>query len=182
MKKILGYFKDLYSEKEPVSTRFLATMLFIGIVLASLILLSGLRVVPSNSMNPTIESGDMIFNNKIPQLIVYDKVQYERNEIVSFCIESKKFLFYCNGESYVKRVVGLPNEKVQMIDGDLYINDEYIDLGIEIIKDNLTTEPLTLKDNEYYMLGDNRLDSVDSRVLGGIHVTNILGRSRPLWF
>lgn len=177
MLKLISYIKEIYSEKEPLNIQILLTSFFIFIVLLAFIALTSIRVVPTASMHPAIEPGDVIFNNKIPQLIVYDKITYDRNDIVSFCIDSKKFLLYCDGDTYIKRIVGIPHEKVQLIDGKLYINDELTDLNIDFIEDELTTEPITLKEGEYYVLGDNRSDSIDSRVLGGIHVTKILGKS-----
>lgn len=175
--KIFNYFKEVFSEKESLSMRVALTGILIAFLLAVFVLLTSIKVVPSASMHPEIEPGDVIFNFKFEQLIFYDKVTYERNDVVSFCLESKKFLFYCDGDTYIKRIVGLPHETIQLIDGQLYVNDELIDLGIDFVKDDLTTNPVTLKEGEYYMLGDNRVDSVDSRVLGGIYVTKILGKS-----
>ena len=65
----------------------------------------------------------------------------------------------------VKRVIGLPNEKIEYKDNKLYVNGEYVEENF--IKDTLTEDlQINLGDNEYYCLGDNRQFSVDSRVHG----------------
>ena len=69
-------------------------------------------------------------------------------------------------EYYIKRVIGLPGETVQIIDGYVYINGEKLDenYGAEVMNDaGRAAEPITLGDDEYFVLGDNRNRSDDSR-------------------
>lgn len=79
----------------------------------------------------------------------------------------------------VKRVIGLPNETIRYQDGVLYINDVVVEEKFILDEIKLKTdkiEEVTLKDNEYYVLGDNRAISKDSRDFGPIEKDDILGR------
>ncbi len=69
---------------------------------------------------------------------------------------------------WIKRVVGLPNEKLEYRQGVLYINDQKIDEPFLNKKYLGNIAPIQLKENEYYVLGDNRDNSTDSRVIGPV--------------
>lgn len=79
----------------------------------------------------------------------------------------------------VKRVIGLPGETISYEDGILYINGEVVQedfIGEEAKKATRTIRPYTLGDNEYFVLGDNRGDSSDSRRFGAVEKREIKGR------
>ena len=90
-------------------------------------------------------------------------------------------------EDIVKRVIGLPGDHLQMINDTLYINGQVFDesyLDVQFINDSklkYNSELFThdfeviLEDNQYYLLGDNRLNSKDSRVLGPFSLEDIIG-------
>ena len=83
---------------------------------------------------------------------------------------------------YVKRIIGLPGETVQIADGLIYIDGEVLQesYGREVIQDpGLAAEPITLGEDEYFVLGDNRNQSSDSRdpSVGLIHRDEIVGRA-----
>lgn len=128
--------------------------------------------VSGESMLTTLHDGD--------QLIV-DKISYrfrepKRYEIVVFPYEHEE------GTYYIKRIMGLPGETVQIIDGYFYVNGEQIEdgYGNEVMNNaGIAEEPLTLGDDEYFVLGDNRNHSSDSRVanVGVIHRDKLLGRA-----
>lgn len=115
--------------------------------------------IDGQSMEPALSDGDTIKINKNYNL--------DRFDIVVF-----KF----NDTTYIKRVIGLANEKIEYIDNKLYINDELV----EDPYNNGETEDfsITLSDGEFYCLGDNRAMSIDSRKLGRMKNSYILGEIR----
>ena len=128
--------------------------------------------VSGSSMETTLSDGD--------QLIV-DKMSYRfrdpnRYDIVVFPYQ------YEENTYYIKRIIGLPGETVQIVDGYVYIDGQQLDehYGNEVMLDPGTAEePVTLGDDEYYGLGDNRNNSQDSRAanVGVIHRKDLLGRA-----
>lgn len=81
-------------------------------------------------------------------------------------------------EYYIKRIIGLPGETVQIIGETIYINGVLLEehYGKDPIKDSgLATEPMTLGEDEYFVLGDNRGNSTDSRIIGPIKKKDIGG-------
>lgn len=80
---------------------------------------------------------------------------------------------------YVKRIIGLPGETVQIIGADIYINGEILEehYGKDPITDpGVAREKITLGENEFFVLGDNREVSEDSRVFGAVDKKNISGQ------
>lgn len=128
--------------------------------------------VSGSSMETTLSDGD--------QLIV-DKISYRfrdpnRYEIVVFPYQ------YEENTYYIKRIIGLPGETVQIVDGYVYIDGQQLDehYGNEVMLDpGIAEEPVTLGDDEYFVLGDNRNNSQDSRAanVGVIHGKDLLGRA-----
>lgn len=128
--------------------------------------------VSGSSMETTLSSGD--------QLIV-DKISYrfrdpKRYDIVVFPYR------YEENTYYIKRIIGLPGETVQIVDGMVYINGSPLNehYGNEVIEDpGSAAEPITLGDDEYFVLGDNRNNSQDSRAsnVGLIQRDELLGRA-----
>ena len=114
------------------------------------------------------------------QLIV-DKMTYrfrdpKRYEIVVFPYQ------YQENTYYIKRIIGLPGETVQILSGMVYIDGMRLDehYGNEIMENpGIAEEPLTLGEDEYFVLGDNRNNSSDSRAsdVGLIHRKDLIGRA-----
>lgn len=88
-------------------------------------------------------------------------------------------------EYFIKRVIGLPGEKVQIKDGEVYvtsngktesvkINEPYLSEGVKTF--SLSEEPIVLGDNQYYLLGDNRNASKDSRSFGPVDKSFFIGK------
>ena len=131
--------------------------------------------IPSPSMENTIMTGDQIFGNRL----AYVKSDPQRYDIVIF--------YYPDDEKqkFIKRVIGLPGETVQIMDdGSIYINGEKLEenYGMEVIKPETigrAAEPIELGDDEYFVMGDNRNDSKDSRYWTNTFVTKdeILGKA-----
>lgn len=128
--------------------------------------------VSGDSMMPTLEDGD----NLIVDKITYRFTDPERYDIIIFPYQ------YEEDKYYIKRIVGLPGETVQIIDGVLYINGEDIgeNYGAEMMQNaGIAIEPIVLGENEYFLLGDNRNNSSDSRAVnvGVISGDDIIGRA-----
>ena len=154
----------------------LSMLIYIGVVLGVTFLIItfvGQRThVSGESMKNTLEHGD--------QLIV-DKITYrfrdpERFDIIVFPFHYKENTYY------IKRIIGLPGETVQIADGTIYINGEVLEesYGREVMQDpGIAAEPITLGEDEYFVLGDNRNQSSDSRdpSVGLIHRDEIIGRA-----
>ena len=95
-----------------------------------------------------------------------DKLSYRFHDPARFDIVVFPVVRDGKEEYYIKRVIGLPGETVQIIDGYVYINGEKLDenYGAEVMNDaGRAAEPITLGDDEYFVLGDNRNRSDDSR-------------------
>lgn len=144
----------------------------IAIVLAIIIrfFIGGATTVSGTSMEPTLENGDFLLVSKIP---TYFK-KYHRGDIL--IIDSPDL-----DEYYVKRLIGLPGETVEIKDGKVYINGKWM-------KEYYTSEDTAsyantkwkLGNNEYFVMGDNRASgaSNDSRLFGPIPAEHIKAVSR----
>ena len=112
--------------------------------------------VSGHSMETTLSDGDNLIVDKIS----YRFREPERFEIVVFPYQ------YEENTYYIKRIIGLPGETVQVADGIVYINGEPLDenYGNEPMENaGIAGEPITLGSDEYFVLGDNRKHSSDSR-------------------
>lgn len=130
-------------------------------------------IVDGSSMENTLFDGDHLY---------VEKLSYRFNALKRFDI----IVFYPYGREnkdyYVKRIIGLPGEKVQIIGSDIYINDKILkeDYGKDPIADpGRAAKPIYLEDNEYFVLGDNRAVSKDSRTdeVGNVNKKDIGGRA-----
>lgn len=142
------------------------TLLFIFLVVFNFLL--GLAIVDQNSMQPNIMPNDIVMYNRMDHsyhrgdIIVADKVGHD--------------------VMVIKRIIGVPNDTIEINQaGEILVNGEvlhedYLHLGNNVIHD--VTFPITLKDNEYFVLGDNREVSLDSRSasLGNILKSEIKGK------
>lgn len=125
--------------------------------------------VNQNSMNNTLYNKDIMILNKIS----YRFVDIKRFEIVVI----KK-----NNEYLIKRVIGLPGENIEYKDNKLYVNGKIIEENFNHKDtDNYILEN-TIPDDYYFVLGDNRPDSLDSRYFGLVKKEEILGKTNLVIF
>lgn len=124
--------------------------------------------VNGESMEKTLINGEIMILNKIGP----KTSGYKRFDIVVLK----------NNDSYlIKRIIGLPNEKIEYIDNKLYVNDKEI-------KDPYVNEVITefssieVPNDSYFVLGDNRGYSKDSRIIGTISKKNLLGKTNFILF
>ncbi|WP_042224587.1 signal peptidase I [Oceanobacillus manasiensis] len=155
------------------------------VILIVAVLIIGLRsllfasyVVDGESMQPTLHDGNLLMVNKV----IYDLTQAERFDVI---------VFHANEEDdYVKRVVGLPGDKISYRDDKLHVNDEYVEEPflepyVRASDSKPYTADFTLEEKtgekevpegKLFVLGDNRQDSLDSRSFGFISQDQLVGK------
>ena len=122
--------------------------------------------VNGNSMYPTLEGDEIMLLNKLGSI--------DRFDIVVVKLDSKS-------DNLIKRVIGLPGETVEIRDNQIYINDEILedDFGYGLTYD---IDAVTLDSDEYFILGDNRLVSLDSRSFGKVNRKEIKGTTNFIMY
>ncbi len=128
--------------------------------------------VVGDSMTPILYNGDVVLVNRI----VYDASAPKRGDIVAFKPKGNE-----NSHYHVKRLIGLPGETVEIIEGSVYIDGEKLKEDYETteIKDaGIAAEKIELSGDEYFVLGDNRENSEDSRMadVGNVKREYIYGK------
>lgn len=134
--------------------------------------------VAGNSMAPTLSQGNVVLTSRLS----YKLWNIKRNEIVVFETKNKEF--------FIKRIIGLPGEKIEYFDGFLFINgtaykEDY--LNDDVVTTNFAFSDVcdadacpdgVIPDNYYFVLGDNRPESLDSRdeEIGLINKDDIIGQ------
>lgn len=163
MKKLL---KEVLS-----SSLYIFTVLLITFLIVKFVAIRTEVIGPS--MQPTLYSND----NLITEKLSYRFGDPKRFDVIVFPFQ------YAENTYYIKRIIGLPGETVQIDEeGNIYINGEVLeeDYGKEVIKNpGIASNPIYLGQNEYFVLGDNRNDSSDSRdaSVGNIYKKDIVGRA-----
>ena len=151
---------------------------FAGVILLTWFVITfiGQRtLVSGDSMETTLSDGDNL---------IVDKISYRFKEPERFDIIVFPFHYdYSKETYYIKRIIGLPGETVQIDeDGTIYINgkalkESYGNRVIEADRRGVAAESVTLGDDEYFVLGDNREVSLDSRVYGAYNKSDIKGKA-----
>ena len=140
--KYIYYIKYVSSIFLPAFIVFIILNFFIGIA-----------SVKGSSMEKELHNNDIVIFNRLNKDI-------KRFDIIVANKDDENI-------DIIKRVIGLPNEKVNIVDGNVYINDILLDESLYTINGTTETQdvifPIILKDDEYLCLGDNRAKSLDSR-------------------
>ena len=128
--------------------------------------------VIGDSMNPQLENGDITLINRL----VYDMRKPKKGEVIAFKPNGNE-----NSHYYIKRVIGLPGETIEYVHGEILIDSEAIEEGYNTTKIEelgLLEEPITLGKEEYFVLGDDRQNSEDSRManVGNVKQSEIAGK------
>lgn len=131
--------------------------------------------VIGNSMNPQLQNGDVILVNRL----VYDTRKPRRGEVIAFWPNGNE-----NAHASIKRVIALPGETITCKEGKLYIDGELLEEDYpttELANLGTLEEPVVLKAGEYFVLGDDRESSEDSRDIniGNVQREEIIGK---VWF
>lgn len=169
-------------------------------------------VIPSGSMLPTLKIHDHIFVNKlaygvqnpIKESVAFAWSQPARGDVIVFRFPENPKIFY------VKRVIGLPGETIEVRQGKVYINDKALDVSLDPNSQDFKDEdfmnfeyfteksaqdysvryqdflgssfgPITVKADEVFVFGDNRDQSHDSRFWGGVPLTMLIGKAQRIW-
>ena len=174
------YFEKKKGRKNAVSIRRALLFLFQAALVCAaavlLVLFFGYRVSNAgDSMNPALKNGDVVLVNRL----VYQIKSPARGDIVVFRPGGNE-----NSHYSVKRVVGLPGETVQIIDGSVYIDGEKAESDIytsDIEYAGTAEEPVELGEDEYFVIGDSAGVSDDSRTedVGNVRLEDICGEA---WF
>lgn len=189
---------DKFGEKHPNIKEWLETIIFVLVMVIIIrYFLFEIRWIPSGSMKPTLIEGDRIVVERITQF--YKKPQ--RGDILVFYppfvklnktplgILSRRTGIFCNDIAFIKRVVGLPGDKIVIKkDNDgrniVLINnkplkEKYILSEFESLpcSETMYCGPMTVPEGKYFMMGDNRGNSEDSRFWGFLPQDRIVGRA-----
>ncbi|MBQ8413283.1 MAG: signal peptidase I [Lachnospiraceae bacterium] len=168
--------KDVKPEDVNIVKELLSLIVYIGIVVLLcyfIINFVGCRSrVDGSSMEPTLTDGDNLWVDKLS----YVFGEPERFDVIIFN--------YDEDTTYVKRIIGLPGETVRIDqNGNIYINEQLLkeNYGKEVIlESNLgrSNQPILLGEGEYFVLGDNRNNSSDSRWadVGNVQEEDIIGK------
>lgn len=169
MGNVLSGIKGIFEFVKEMLLVLLVAMLFIFFVVSH-------NKIPTQSMVSTINIGDHILTTMVP----YYYRDPQPGEIVVFK----------QGEAaWVKRVIGLPGDIIDIKEGKVFVNGNALDES-EYLDEGITTEvptyllesedgikyPYTVPDNKYFLMGDNRPESQDSRYIGPVDRSNIYGK------
>ena len=134
--------------------------------------------VVGNSMHPTYKNGEFLMANKI----TYKVSQPKRGDVVIF-----KF---SDTQDFIKRIIGIPGDELMIKDGKIYINNQLLDeskyLNASVITNGGSYmhegQTITVPDDKYFVCGDNRTNSSDSREFGPIEKDRIKGKAWIVYF
>lgn len=170
-------YTEEYDEKKSSIVReilgfLLYVMMVVGITFFIITFIGQRTYVSGSSMENTLHHGD----NLIVDKLTYRFSKPKRYDIIVFPFRYQEKTYY------IKRIIGLPGETIQIQDGVIWIDGEVLQesYGREVMKNaGLAADMITLGEDEYFVLGDNRNDSTDSRdpSVGVIHKDEIIGRA-----
>jgi signal peptidase I len=130
------------------------------------------RYIPSGSMLPTLEINDRLLIEKIS----YRFREPDRGDIVVFsppeALREQNF-----NQAFIKRVIGLPGDSVEVRSGQVYVNDQLIEEDYIQEAPEYEYPEVTVPEKHYLVLGDNRNNSYDSHYWGFVPQENIIGRA-----
>ena len=147
-----------------------AAAIFLGIMTVNFVGTS--TSIVGSSMEPALFNGEEVLLNKI----IYQFSVPKRGDVIAFHPNGDE-----NTHLYVKRIVALPGETIQIKQGSVYINGEMHAMDTETNEAGVAADLIELKDDEYFVMGDNRENSEDSRSanIGNVSREMIVGK---VWY
>ncbi len=163
---------------DPAKTRFNKSLFRMGLILLPLLFVLLLKslvfdtaLVISGSMEPTLQIGDYLLTDHRVVL----RGTWKRGDIVTFIAPNT---WDSQGETLIKRIVGMPGEVIHYTDGRFHVNQDIpIEPYLKEPSDEFKRAPVTLGPNQYWVLGDNRNNSDDSSRNGPISEGDITARA-----
>lgn len=153
---------------EGIKTILLSAILAVGIRT----FVAEARYIPSGSMLPTLEIDDRLIVDKLG----YRFGDPQRGDVVVFAptakLEAQNFK-----DAFIKRVIGLPGEIIQVKGGQVYVNDRPLEENYIADRPKYEYGPVTVPEGQYLVLGDNRNNSYDSHYWGFVPRDRIIGRA-----
>ena len=146
---------------------FIKIAILVIVILAIYTWVISLQQVIGSSMSNTLNNGDMVLLFKAK----YKFSVVKRFDVISFYYDETKYL--------IKRVIGLPGEHIAYKDNKLYVNGEYVEENRDFITDDFDLKQLgydVIPDDMYFVLGDSRENSLDSREIGLVAKKDIVGK------
>ena len=137
------------------------------------------RWIPSGSMLPTLQINDKILVEKVtPKITSKSDLSKFRNKIIVFNVPEQLIKAgYEKNTALIKRVIGVPGDKIEVKEGKLYLNDIAQDNYISDKNINYSIGPLIVPEQSFWVMGDNRNNSMDSHIWGFLPYEKIIGRA-----
>lgn len=183
--EVLAASEDVYINPDSQSVlmeildwvRYILIAVILGLVISRFVLQRSFVV--GRSMEPTLHNEDQLLVNKIGRYFS----EFENGEIVTVNTSTMGDLandLPVDDELIVKRIVAIPGDSIDFVDGTVVLNGEvliedYLDAGTYTQAPTSWVGPLTIPEDYYYVLGDKRENSADSRIIGPVHKDSIEG-------
>lgn len=152
----------------------IVVVLAVGFSLVFRIYVAEGRWIPSESMVPTLQVGDRLIIEKVTPRFT----GIARGDIIVFRPPSTS----SQKEDMIKRVIGLPGDTIVIKSGKVYINGKALNEPYEAEKPSADFKPYKVPENSYFVMGDNRNDSYDSRYWGPVPADRIIGKALVRYF
>ncbi len=159
--------KKLIPSREVISDYIPYLIIILVVIIIRTFIATPIKV-NGPSMFTTLEDGDIMILNKIG----YKVHGLKRFDIVVVKTDKKPI---------IKRIIAFPGESVSYIDGKLYINEKEVEDKYSL-SETADFDEVKLKDDEYFVMGDNRILSQDSRIIGPIKKDQILGKTNIILY
>lgn len=127
--------------------------------------------VDGHSMDPNLHHGEYLIVDKISYRFPLDWRPPQRGDVIVFEAPTQP------GKDFVKRIIGLPGETIEIKQGQVFINGQPLDEPYGARKDRFSIGPRTIPEGEYFVMGDNRGNSNDSRNWGTLSFDKVVGRA-----